>query len=81
MKRSYQAPEILFDDFSLCTSVAANCEVINNNPTSGVCGFVYKPFVVFTLEVTGCKKKIAEGSINDGLCYHNPYDGYNLFNS
>lgn len=84
MKRAYEKPDIIFEDFSLSTSIALNCEVLANS-NSGTCPYVEtdgrgNTLNVFTETVTGCVYKPANGDYN-GLCYHNPYDANNLFNS
>lgn len=78
MKKQYSAPDIFFEDFSLSTNIAAGCEEkpFNNTDMCGVRG--PKGQIIFTEEILDCKKKIIEGS-NDGLCYHNPYETYNVF--
>lgn len=80
MKKTYQTPDIYFDTFQLSTNIAA-CKVHNYTMSNGECGFEVGSRVAFTTEVTGCKWKITDGSMFDGLCYHVPTDLNNLFNS
>ena len=40
MKKKYMKPEIMFEDFSLNTSIAANCEGIVDNATKGTCAVI-----------------------------------------
>lgn len=79
MKKQYSAPDIFFEDFSLSTNIAAGCEEtpFNNTDKCGVLGGP-KGQTIFTEEILGCDKKIIGGYYN-GLCYHNPYDDYNVF--
>ena len=80
MKKSYEAPEILFEDFSLSTNIATNCEVTANH-TDNVCGLNWGRFVLFTVGViNSCNRSVEDtGGLYDGLCYHNPSDDNNLF--
>lgn len=86
MKKVYTAPQILFESFAMSTNIAAGCEAIVGNPTSGVCAFTYEDEFagtvnIFTADVTGCKiTEVHEDGYN-GFCYHNPVDSNNLFNS
>jgi len=84
MKKVYEKPDILFEDFSLCTDIAVGCEVIANH-SYNVC--VYEEddgrgnvLTVFTEDVMGCVYKPANGNHN-GLCYHNPSITNTLFTS
>ena len=78
MKKAYIKPEIMFEDFTLTTNIAAGCEVKTNTPTQGVCGIEYGNFVVFTEKMTGCTLK--QDSI-ENTCYDVPTPDNNLFNS
>lgn len=82
MKKTYSKPDILFEDFSLSVSIAANCEE-ETNFAKDQCGYRFAPGMVIFLEgVTGCTTKIEDGSDSyNGICYHNPSDINNLFNS
>lgn len=86
MKKVYEAPAIMFEDFSLTTNIAGNCEVIISNHTqSSGCAYVYNDgrgnsLSVFTDTMGSCTYKPANGDYN-GLCYHVPYESNNLFNS
>lgn len=86
MKKYYEAPEILFEDFSLSTSIAGNCAKMANFG-EGLCG--YKPerppagntgAIVFTSAITMCSHHEDDGDYN-GICYHNPSEMGSLFNS
>lgn len=82
MKKYYIAPEILFEDFSVSTSIAAGCEVKTDLPTSTQCGLKWGKKTLFTDTMSICS--MTPGSGTDPyteLCYHNPSEDYNLFNS
>lgn len=79
MKKTYDKPVILFDDFSLSTTIAAGCEFTTNLQGDNVCGYPTRNGVVFTSEVNGCEYH--EPDTNDSLCYHVPNDYANIFNS
>lgn len=82
MKKNYSKPEIVFEDFSLCTSIAANCEFKNNGPSSNQCGYQPEglPYTIFLTGMSGCARKYTDGGYN-GICYHVPSEDSNLFNS
>lgn len=86
MKKNYEAPKILFEDFSLSTSIAGTCGKIASFG-EGLCG--YKPdrppvgnegAIVFTSAVEMCTYKEDDGEYK-GVCYHNPSDLSVLFSS
>lgn len=82
MKKAYSKPEIVFENFSLSTNIAAGCEQKNELQSGGTCGHKWGKSTIFTEEVTGCKKKVTDGSGDyNGLCYHVPNESYNVFNS
>ena len=85
MKKIYTKPDIMFEDFTLNTSIAAGCEKIIDGKLGGACGMPWNMgginTFVFTEGVHGCKVEVIDGSIGDGFCYHNPSDSNNLFNS
>lgn len=81
MKKTYSKPDIAFESFSLCTGIASTCEVKTYHPSNGVCGYKFGGLFIFTDEIKGCTTKIVEGEEYDGLCYHNPSEDNNLFNS
>ena len=92
MKKKYFKPEILFEDFTLSTSVASCAthsmeKVANSNKE---CGFYdeYLKVVVVTNDINGCAFSEAEGyrvaktpGENDGVCYHVPIEAFNVWNS
>lgn len=82
MKKTYSQPDIQFESFSLCSSIAAGCSKRIGTMYNGECGFPYGDVMVFTEGVDGCAIKVADGSpIFNGLCYHVPVDQNSLFNS
>lgn len=87
MKKRYESPEIMFEDFSLCTNIAANCERIVGNPTQGTCAVLGSGGVaVFTDTMNACDftpEGMGQASNDkwDGFCYHVPTEYSNLFNS
>ena len=84
MKKRYEMPEIIFEDFSMNTAIAANCEEKLNTPMNGVCGYQPEGYdaVIFLIDISGCQEKHDDGfAMYDGLCYHVPNEAYNLFNS
>lgn len=83
MKKQYSEPNILFESFSLCSSIAAGCAKKINTQYNGECGVPYgTKRIVFTDPVPGCKIKAEDGSpLYDGLCYDVPIDMNALFNS
>lgn len=82
MKKTYMAPEILFEDFSLSTSIAAGCEKVIT-PVLYQCGVNYPGLgIIFTDAAWGCKIKVEDGnSLGGGYCYHIPSESANMFNS
>lgn len=86
MKKYYEAPEILFEDFSLSDSIAGNCESIVGNASKGSCCVKGTGGVnVFSGTIPVCEFKPEDlGGISDewdGFCYHVPTEYNNLFNS
>ena len=86
MKKTYTKPEILFEGFSMSTNIAGDCEKpYVTGATRDICGIPadFGPDVLFSLGVDGTKCN-ASGNLNgeyNGLCYHNPSDANNMFNS
>ena len=87
MKKTYEKPMIIFEDFSLSTSIAAGCEGIVGNPTAGSCAVLGSGGIaVFSSSMTEVCDYTPEGLGQpedkwDGLCYHVPTEDYTLFNS
>ena len=81
MKKRYIKPEIIIEDFSLNMSIAGDCERKTNLQSNNVCGMEFGTSTVFIQGVEGCQKKVKPTGQYDGICYHNPSDNNNLFNS
>ncbi len=80
MKKSYSAPDIVFESFSLSTSIAA-CD-IETNFSAGTCGYeVYPGYIIFKLGIDSCGEQIEGNIYGDKLCYDNPSGLTNLFSS
>lgn len=79
MKKKYTKPQIVFENFSLSTSIAGACEVKTHTPAARECGYDMGGYTVFLTDITGCSFKIEENKY--GFCYHVPIDTNNLFNS
>lgn len=79
MKKTYSKPEIVFEDFSLSTSITAGCEFKNGLHAQGDCGYETRDGIVFVADVQGCK--YTKPDTNDTLCYHVPNEWHNIFNS
>ena len=86
MKKAYTKPQIFLDNFSLCTSIAAGCEIKGNDVTPTYneygCGYIYgrSGDMVFVTETMGCGFEEPDED-HDGICYHTPSDANNIFNS
>lgn len=80
MKKAYTKPEIIFDDFSLATTIAATCgkEHTMSLQTCRVnvpgVGFVFMDPIT-----SGCTTKIEDGDY--GICYDVPTADTKLFSS
>lgn len=86
MKRAYEKPKIIFESFVMSTNIAGDCEEpYVKNPTKGSCGVPpsFGDDVLWSVNiVNGCNAEGgSNGTTSDGLCYHNPSDSNNLFNS
>lgn len=85
MKKIYVKPEIMFEDFSLSNAITAGCEATTNQPSYNQCGIDFSGLVVFMQGMTGCTDIQVDNVGGDGewngLCYHVPNGGDNLFTS
>lgn len=81
MKKIYSKPEIMFESFAMSTSIAAGCEKKVNTYAADQCGIPWEGSPnIFLADIAGCKVQYgADGE--GGICYHNPSDDNNLFNS
>lgn len=81
MKKNYSKPDILFESFSLSTSVAAGCAVITPLPQIDQCGLPrFYNWILFHNEIQGCNRTPTTND-GDGICYHPPTEQTNLFSS
>ena len=87
MKKIYVSPEIVYEDFSLSTNIAGDCESIVGNPAKGTCSLpTSDPDTnIFSTGINGCDtypEDLGFGTDTyDGFCYHVPSQNYSLFNS
>jgi hypothetical protein len=86
LKRAYQKPDIYFDSFAMCTSIAGACGTDTNTPAQFKCGLEYTDTItIFAESLEGaCNFNVAVEAKDaewDGICYHVPYGTNNLFNS
>lgn len=76
MKKYYGKPDIYFDNFTMCTSIAGNCDVITNTSGGGVCGLEETDTItIFTNGVTACTFKVGNSTVDaeyNGICYDVP---------
>lgn len=82
--KAYSKPNIVFEDFSLSTSIADNCSLKTNTLHQWSCAVQFGSMKVFTVSVVGCTESgcIAVNSDEfNGLCYHVPTNGRNVFMS
>ncbi len=80
MKKTYSKPEILFEDFSLSTNIAAGCE-FDVTHDQGSCGIKFGLDVLFNRDMSGVCNEYPENGMHDGYCYHNPTETNNMFSS
>ena len=93
MKRNYQKPDILFEDFAFSSNIAgscsdflglqgdaSNCMSYSNqaDPYNGGCVFAYNGWIVF--HEGACMWTPQENDPNK-LCYHVRTDDMKMFNS
>ena len=87
MKKKYEKPMIIIEDFSLSTTIAGDCEGIVGNPSKGTCALEGTGGIKIFTEEMASVCDYTPGSFGqpadqwDGLCYHVPVDTSNLFNS
>jgi hypothetical protein len=87
MKKVYTKPEIMFEDFTLSTNIAGNCEHQDVLPTTNQqgCGLIFGPDVIFISGLCTVSEGVIpegpdDGSYN-GICYHVPSSYDNIFAS
>ena len=82
MKKVYSKPDIYYEDFSLSTNIAAGCEFKTDLQSQGSCGARWGNGIIFASQENGCNRIIEDNSAShDFLCYHNPNQTFNVFNS
>lgn len=86
MKKKYEKPMIIIENFSLSTTIAGDCESIVGNPTKGTCAVLGTGNIpMFSGSIDACDFTPEDmGGVADewdGFCYHIPMDYKNLFNS
>ena len=85
MKKAYSKPEIMFEDFTLNTYIAASCGYEATHDAAlgkwKCSGYQLRSGeVVFMAAFNGCITVEADGDYN-GYCYHVPTVSLNLFGS
>lgn len=83
MSKAYSKPDIVFEDFSLSTSIA-NCDIDTRTSHQWDCYLTIGSMKVFSTSVIGCKTSADIVVPEDefaGICYHIPYNGMRAFNS
>ena len=81
MKKTYSKPEIMFESFAVSTNIAAGCGDMKEYAefAADACGVTFGNMVLFFDTIAACKNPVSDGYEN--ICYHNPSDDNNLFNS
>ena len=81
MKKKYEKPQIMFEDFTLTNSIAGDCEIKVKNPSRDSCPYQLRTGEqIFISNLTGCITHEDDGDYN-GICYHVPIESNNLFAS
>lgn len=84
MKKIYEKPQILFEDFTLTTNIAAGCETKTTTPSWNQCAYPVKfgreEKNFFLSTISACTTTEDDGEY-EGFCYHTPTEANNLFNS
>ena len=90
MKKNYEKPMILFEDFTMSKNIAANCDFTDVTATQDQtgCGIAHEIIDPFTGQITTgtifvsgiCTLPYNDGDY-EGFCYHNPDGLNNLFAS
>lgn len=86
MKKTYVKPDIVFESFMLCTSIATTCVFVAHS-TPNSCPYVEEwdgePISIFSSSMSRCDFKDDDGEQDpyDRICYHNPSSLNNVFGS
>ena len=86
MKKTYQKPVILIENFSLNTSIAGDCEKPFSGHAQFICAIPDDSGTGMTIFGSSVDSNcVAEGNgdkaMYDGFCYHIPSASNQLFNS
>ena len=87
MKKCYEKPEIFFENFSLSTCIASNCDEPFRLMAQYVCGIPDSNglgMTIFTTSIDGSTCSVNGDGMDDtydGFCYHVSAGGAMLFNS
>lgn len=87
MKKEYKKPQVIIESFVLNANLAANCMQTINLPSQFTCGIPAEDgsgLNIFSPDLDGSNCVIPGESgdaMYDGLCYHVPTEGLQLFNS
>ena len=89
MRKAYSKPEIIFEDFTLSTNIAAGCEIITNYAVYECqyeVGRGSNKKNVFAAEYNcdysqGVQYEADGTPSYNGVCYHVPIESNNLFTS
>lgn len=79
MKLAYEAPEIIYEDFSLSVSIAVGCEFKTHLLAENQCGYFEEGDIIFAENISGCKYTPPPGY--NTVCYNNPTDSNSLYTS
>lgn len=85
MKKAYEKPEIMFENFTINVNIAADCDIKTGLPTNNTCGMDFSGEMVFLTGMGGCSDTAIDAVGGDGeyngICYHVMSNGQGLFNS
>jgi hypothetical protein len=87
LKKSYGKPDIVFDNFQMESSIGACAKRTGPNPDK--CGVLWAPPDTLFAEAPGIDSGACTIDVDinvdtesyDGLCFHVPFDGMQLFTS
>lgn len=87
LKKTYGKPDIIFDNFQMESSIGACAK--RTGPRPDECGVVWAPPDTLFAEQAGIDTNACSIDVEidvdnesyNGLCYHVPFDGMNLFTS
>lgn len=81
MRKKYSKPDIMYEDFTPSTSIAAGCNY-KAVVVEYTCGVEYGDDMLFTSDLNVCTLPVeAMPGISDRICYHEPEPGNNVFTS